>query len=160
MSINAASKLSISRLLRLATPLIDFTQQTAEQLSAHQFQHYADDDRNLASPTNVAVFQRYSPPSFYLSPIQSLPHSYDLLQQRDWPDTNIIHSFIRPERIPRPVPICIAILRYLCTNMSPSCARPLQPTTSLPQRPSLSLSRIQGSTIQGSVVHRLPSFKI
>ena len=69
MSINAASK-STSALGDAS--VIDFAQQTVEQLSAHQFQHDADDDddRSHTSPTNVAVFQRHSPPlTFQISDV-------------------------------------------------------------------------------------------
>jgi len=100
MSINPLQSYQSTSALGDAS-VIDFTQQTVEQLSAHQFQHYADDDddRNHASPTNdVAVFQRYSPPSFYPIVLQSLPHSktyYNLLQQRDFQDTYIgLRGFI------------------------------------------------------------------
>ena len=79
LTVNTASKLSVESTSALDDAAVnDFIQQdrraavcSSMESMAHQFQHYDDDDRNHASPTNFSVTRRRRS---VVVP-QSLPHS-------------------------------------------------------------------------------------
>jgi len=111
MSINAASK-STSALGDAS--VIDFAQQTVEQ-----FQH-DDDNHNHASPTDVAVYQRHSPPlTFQISDVAIQQPASDFWVGERWREA--MGSLPGNKSIPHCLPDCShSGLRSPMTPLAPT----------------------------------------